>query len=87
MDISSLTPKQAIKRQAKVAMYVFLGGIFISILLAFPIKWLWNWLVPDLFGGPVISAIQAWGISFLVGLIVKPNININEPKPKDELKH
>ncbi|HII95295.1 MAG TPA: hypothetical protein HA367_06140 [Candidatus Methanofastidiosum sp.] len=75
-----LKPSVLAKRQIRVAVLTVIGGIIISFLLAFPIKWLWNWLMPELFELPIISAIQAWGISFLTSMIFKPNVTINEPK-------
>lgn len=47
---------------------------FVAII-GFPIKWLWNWLMPHLFGLPEISFWMALGIaalvSFLFGGIIK----------------
>lgn len=46
-----------------------IGGIILFSLLAFllgwVIMWLWNWLVPALFSGPVITYWQAWGLFIL----------------------
>jgi predicted PurR-regulated permease PerM len=41
-----------------------------SIILAWPVKWLWNWLVPGIFGGSVISVAQAWGLILLAQLLI-----------------
>jgi hypothetical protein len=41
-----------------------------SIILAWPVKWLWNWLVPALFGGIQISVAQAWGLILLAQLLI-----------------
>ena len=43
----------------------------ICVLEAIPIFYLWNWLLPDLFGFPEITFIQSIGISFLCGLLFK----------------
>jgi predicted PurR-regulated permease PerM len=41
-----------------------------SIILAWPVKWLWNWLVPGIFGGIQISVAQAWGLILLAQLLI-----------------
>lgn len=42
----------------------------VSILvLAFVNLLLWNWLVPDLFGGPVINYLQSLGLLLLTKII------------------
>lgn len=50
-------------------IFKIVGGIILFSLLAFLlgwiIMWLWNWLVPDLFNGPVITYWQAWGLFIL----------------------
>ena len=45
-------------------------GLLASVVVAFPVKWLWNWLVPEIFGARSISAVQAWGLVFLAHLIL-----------------
>ena len=41
-----------------------------SIILAWPVKWLWNWLVPGIFGGVQVSVAQAWGLILLAQLLI-----------------
>jgi hypothetical protein len=48
-----------------------------GIIMAFPIMWLWNWLMPDIFNLPEITVLQAWGLSFLSGLLIK-STNVNK---------
>jgi hypothetical protein len=51
-----------------------------SVLIAYPVKWLWNWIVPAVFTGvKEISALQAWGLVFLLNLML-PNRNRAEKK-------
>lgn len=50
------------------------GFVFIvifSLLFAFPIKWLWNWLMPVIFSLPEISVWQALGLNFLSSLLLR----------------
>jgi hypothetical protein len=46
-------------------------GLVASVIMAFPVKWLWNWLIPEIFTGVApVSALQAWGLVFLIQLLV-----------------
>lgn len=40
-------------------------GIAGLILFTFVVMWLWNWLVPDLFNGPVLGYWQTLGLLIL----------------------
>ena len=61
------------------AIGIFLAMVLgLACVLAFPVKWLWNWLLPSIFTGvQEVSAVQAWGIVFLIQLLV--------PKGKPEV--
>ena len=52
-----------------------LGVIFvltlIVMLLALPTMWLWNWLMPEIFGLIEINFWQAWGMNALSGILFK----------------
>lgn len=43
----------------------------LSILLAYPVKWLWNSSVTELFGFKPIGVWMAWKLSFLTSLLFK----------------
>ena len=43
----------------------------LSALLSLPVMWLWDWLMPELFGLKTITWAQAWGLNFLCGLLFK----------------
>lgn len=43
----------------------------LSLLLALPVKWLWNWLMPELFGLKSITWLQAFGLNTLSGLLIR----------------
>lgn len=53
---------------------MFLGAIvlvaIIALILSLPVMWLWNWLVPTLFAGPVISWGEALGLQLLLGFLI-----------------
>jgi hypothetical protein len=44
-----------------------------SMLAAIPIYFLWNWLMPALFGLKSITITQAWGIVILSEILFKNN--------------
>ncbi len=50
-----------------------IGGIFLAALFALVlgivVQWLWNWLMPDIFGLKQISYWQAFGLVFLGRLL------------------
>ena len=59
------------------AFLIIVGLLLLSsILLAFPTMWLWNWLMPDIFGFMKIDLYQAMGINFLTNILFKSNVTI-----------
>ncbi len=48
-----------------------LGKSLQSLVLALPIMWLWNAIIPNLFGLPLVTFLQSWELcllsSFLFG--------------------
>ena len=42
-----------------------------GLVLAFPIKWCWNYTMPFLFGFKAITWGQAWCLNFLCGCLIK----------------
>jgi hypothetical protein len=57
------------------AILTFLVGMVmvgaISLIFAFPEMWLWNALMPDIFGLKEITWLQAAGLSLLCGWLFK----------------
>ena len=54
---------------------IIAGYIGISIVCAYPVKWLWNWLMPELFGLGKISLMQAFGLQLLCSIFFKANVH------------
>ncbi len=48
-----------------------------SALLALPVMWLWNWLMPVIFGLGEISFFQALGLNVLCSCLFKSNTTVN----------
>ena len=58
------------------AMFLIAGAVvgivvFIGALLTLPVYYLWNWLMPKLFGLPSITLLQALGLNLLAGFLFK----------------
>ena len=64
---------ELIKALGKFVITIFVI-IFIAILLSFPTMWLWNWLMPIIFGLVKINIWQALGINILTSLLFKSNV-------------
>ncbi len=50
-------------------------AFLLSLILALPVMWLWDWLMPTIFGLPEITLMQAWGLNFLCSLLFKSHTN------------
>lgn len=59
------------------AVFVIAVLFTISMVVALPVMWLWDWLMPELFGLKTITWFQAWGLTFLCSLLFKSH---NYPK-------
>ena len=53
-----------------VAGFVLLM-LFVGALYAFPVMWIWNYMMPELFALPIISFWQAFWGTFMCGLLFK----------------
>lgn len=55
------------------ALVIVLVGtvVLITLLMALPVMWLWNWLMPELFGLSTLTFWQALGLSALTSLLFK----------------
>ena len=45
--------------------------VLLSLLFAWPVQLLWNWLMPILFELPEITLLQAWGFNVLCGFLFR----------------
>lgn len=48
---------------------IAIAWAIVAIVIGFPIKWLWNWIMPNLFGLSEISFWMALGIALLVSIL------------------
>ena len=52
-----------------IGTVVVVAGL--GLLLAFPVKWCWNYIMPVIFELPIITWGQAWCLNFLAGFLIK----------------
>jgi len=50
---------------------VTIGLFGAALLLAFPVMWLWNWVVVDILQLPVISYWESFALYTLFGILFK----------------
>ena len=48
----------------------------VSLLLAWPVKLLWNWLMPVIFGLPLITFWQAAGLMLLISILFRWSVSV-----------
>ena len=66
--------KTSISSAIAVVVTVLFVAFLLSVVLCIPVWLLWNWLMPAIFGLTKVSLIQAWGLSFLSGLLFRSGI-------------
>jgi hypothetical protein len=60
------------------AILLVIGLVILSaMIMALPTMWLWNYLMPDIFGLVEINFYQAMAINFLSSILFKANISTN----------
>lgn len=57
------------KRGGRILLWVMFGLLMLAVL-TFVTQQLWNWLIPDLFAGPVITFWQALGMLLLSKILL-----------------
>ncbi len=75
------------KSPGEIAAWVILGGLGIAalaILLGFVIMWLWNWLMPELFGLTTITYWQAVGLFILSKMLISGDSSGGEKSHKSK---
>jgi len=45
--------------------------VLLALIMSLPTMWLWNWLMPTIFGLMKISWTQALGLNILSGILFK----------------
>ena len=62
----------------------FLGWIILllvqALIVALPVMWLWNWLMPLIFGLKTLTWLEALGLNFLCSILFKGTVIRQEKK-------
>jgi len=48
------------------------------LLLGYPFMWLWNWLMPMIFGLPYITFYQAVGLNLISTILFKSSVTVKK---------
>jgi len=66
------------ERFVSILGVVFSGGLIVIVVMAMlalvaaiPVYFLWNWLIPTIFGLKTITFWQAWGLFWLTSILFK----------------
>ena len=60
----------------KLGLFALGAFIVIGLILSIPLCLLWNWLMPNIFGLPTISVLEAFGLSALVTFLSPKPMNL-----------
>ena len=68
----------------KVLEFLLAIGILLIVVLiiGLPVMWLWNWLMPSIFGLTKISFLQALGLSLLGNMLFNSGVSNKQTKQK-----
>ena len=64
---------------ASIVIYFMFVAVY-SVLASVPVFFLWNWLMPDLFGLPTVTFWQALGLSLLCSCLFCKTASKKETK-------
>lgn len=66
------------------AIFTFIGllvvTVIIGMLMVWPLVWLWNFVMPDIFGLPEITYWQMFALYFLIQCLFKLSVTVNSNK-------
>ena len=60
---------------AKQILIVLITALILALILALPTTWLWNWLMPSIFGLREITFLEALGLNALSAILLKPSVS------------
>ena len=75
--------KRFIKKAIALIMAIIVTMVMVivtSLIAAIPVYFLWNWLIPDIFGLTTINFIQTVGLGFLVKLLLPSSSTVEKNK-------
>jgi len=63
---SSPVLKRIVEMTYTLALVIIISGI-VGLVLAFPVKWLWNFVFGQLY---TLNVLQAWALNVLAGILL-----------------
>ena len=72
------------KKIAGAVFAVIVLVIIIPVLMTLPLMWLWNWLMPQLFGLKELGFWQALGLACLSSILFKGGSASSKKESQDE---
>jgi len=63
-----------LRNSVTLAVIAVVLGIALGALWAFPVMWLWDFLMPSLFGLPTITWFKAWMLYILCNILFKTHV-------------
>ncbi|HUV06617.1 MAG TPA: hypothetical protein VMX75_02740 [Spirochaetia bacterium] len=77
-------------RRFRPLVYIpmIVGGIVLALAMAFllglVVMWLWNWLMPVIFGLPTINYWQGWGLVLLAHILFKAGVHHHDHEKRHD---
>ena len=62
----------------KLGIIALFSFLLIGLVLSIPLCLLWNWLIPNIFGLPTITILEAFGLSALVTFLSPKQMNLQK---------
>ena len=81
MNITYSSNRNTARILGIMLLHLVLWPLF-SLALAWPVKLLWNWLMPTIFSLPAISFWQSAGLMLLVSILFRWSISIKTNEPQ-----
>lgn len=67
--MDNFTEKGMIATFIRAFIGILLMSIGLSFLLTYPVMWLWNWLMPMIFGLQTLTFWQTFGLTMLANMV------------------
>lgn len=62
----------------KLGLFALGAFLIVGMVLSIPLCLLWNWLMPNIFGLPTISVLEAFGLSALITFLSPKQMNLQK---------
>lgn len=69
------------ENNTKIVTYTilsFFAVLIVGLVMVLPLMWLWNYVMPSIFGLPEISYLQMLALYYIVQFLFRTNITVNK---------